>query len=370
MQADNEMKVPFFDLKRQYSGIKEEVLEKVKDVYENTAFTGGKFVAEFEELFATYCGTAYASGVNSGTSALHVALRALQIGEGDEVILPSSTFIATAWAILYVNATPVFVDCDPQTWQIDPNDVKRKITAKTKAVIGVHLYGLPYDTEAIQKIADENNLAHIEDAAQAHGAIYKDAKAGGLSDIACFSFYPGKNLGTYGEGGAVTTNSQELDKRVKMLRNHASEGKYYHLEEGYNMRMGGAEAAVLTVKMKYIDHWTSRRKEIVTNYREKISNAKLKWQHFPENRQSSNHLCVITVEDRQHFIDFMNGQNVFPGLHYPVPCHLQKAFGLLGYQSGDLPNAEYLSEHCVSLPLFPELTDQEMNKVIDTINNY
>jgi dTDP-4-amino-4,6-dideoxygalactose transaminase len=367
---NQQQKIPFLDLKGQYAQIKDEVLQAVEEVFANTAFTNGFSVKNFEAHFADYCNTKHACAVNSGTSALHLAMRALDIGEGDEVILPANTFIASAWAPMYVKAKPVFVDCDPETWQIDPIEVQNHITKKTKAIMGVHLYGQPFDIDKIKTIAADNNLLLIEDAAQAHGATYKGNRIGGLGALACFSFYPGKNLGTYGEGGAITTNDEGYFNRIQQLKNHASVNKYYHTEEGYNMRMGGVEGAVLDIKLKYIDAWNNRRKEIAAMYTAQINNPKVKLQKQPEFAGSVYHLFVITVDDRTKFMEHLKANNIFPGIHYPVPCHLQDAFAYLGYSKGDIPNAEHLADHCVSLPMFPELTDQQVQTVIDCINKY
>lgn len=363
-------KISFLDLKQQYYQIKDEVLPAVLEVFENTAFTNGPSVHNFEKAFAEYCNTKYAIAVNSGTSALHLAMVALGIKQGDEVIVPANTFIATAWGPSYVGATPVFVDCDPDTWQIDPIKIEEKITSKTKAIIGVHLYGQSFDIDAVKKIADKHNLFFIEDAAQAQGTKYKGNKVGGFGEMACFSFYPGKNLGAYGEGGGITTNNSEYNDHLIKLRNHSSRDKYYHDEIGYNMRMGGVEGAVLGVKMKYLDSWNSRRKAIAKMYQEGIKNPLIKMQKQPDWTESIYHLFVITTEKREEFIKYLNDNNIFPGMHYPVPCHLQKAYLHLGYKKGDCPNSEYLAEHCISLPMFAELPDEDINYVINIINKY
>ncbi|MFW5879283.1 MAG: DegT/DnrJ/EryC1/StrS family aminotransferase [bacterium] len=366
----NQENIPFFDLKRQYNRLKDEIYPVIENVYANTAFTNGPFVHSFEQNFARYCGVQHAVAVNSGTSALTLALRVLDLEPGDEVILPASTFIATAWAPTYVNASLVFCDCDPNTWQISVEDLKKKITPKTKAILCVHLYGQPCDIDPIKQIAEEKNIALIEDAAQAHGAEYHQQKIGSIGDMGCFSFYPGKNLGTYGEGGMITTNNEEYASRMKKLRNHASETKYEHVEIGYNMRMGGLEGAILDIKMKYIEEWTARRRNIADKYRQNIHNEKIKWQENIENTSGVYHLFVITTKDRESFMEYMKSNNISTALHYPIPCHLQQAFKYLGYKKGDLPNAEFLAGHCVSLPMFPELTDQEVYQVIETINEY
>jgi len=363
-------KIPCLDLKGQHEQIKEEVFEAFERVYANTAFSGGPFVAEFEKDFASFCGAEYAVGVNNGTNALHLALKVLDINEGDEVILPGNTFIATAWAVSYVGATPVFVDCLKDTWEIDPIKVQEAITEKTKAIIGVHLYGQPFDFDSIKTIADKNNIALIEDAAQAQGAVYKGKAAGSLADLACFSFYPGKNLGACGEGGGITTNNEAYYKRLQRLRNHGCDVRYYHEELGYNMRMGGLEGASLRIKLKYLSDWNNRRRGIATRYLNEIKNDKIQMQHQPEEVKSVFHLFVVMIEDRDGFVKYLNENEIWPGLHYPVPCHFQKAYAHLGYKKGDLPNSEALAAKCVSLPMFAELTDQQVSKVIDVLNMY
>jgi len=337
------MSIPFLDLKKQYLQIRSEVLSKIENVLEDTAFSGGKYVEEFEQKFATYCNTNYCIAVNNGTSALHLAMLALGIGEGDEVIVPANTFIATAWGVSYCNATPIFVDCTVDTWEIDVSKIEEKITSKTKAIAGVHLYGQPFDIDAVTAIAKKHNLYLVEDAAQAHGAYYKGKRVGGFGEMACFSFYPGKNLGTYGEGGGIVTNDEKYFKHLQSLRNHGSVVRYYHDEIGYNMRMGGVEAAVLSVKLQYLDKWNNRRKEIAKIYQQGITNPKIKMQAQPEFTDSVYHLFVITTEDRDGLMKYLNEHQIFPGLHYPVPCHLQKAYAHLGYKQGDCPNAEYLA---------------------------
>ena len=362
--------IQFMDLKRQYITIKEEISAALLAVCEKTAFSSGPFVEEFEKKFADYCNTSHCSAVNSGTSALHLALIAAGIKAGDEVIVPANTFIATAWAVSYVNAIPVFVDCTPDTWNIDPQKIEEKITKKTKAIIGVHLYGQPFDVDAVKSIADAHRLILIEDCAQAHGALYKNRKVGGFGALGCFSFYPGKNLGAYGEGGAIVSNNDAYDQRIKSLRNHGSTIRYHHEELGFNMRMDGFQGAVLNVKLKYLDLWNKKRREIAQTYQDEIKNDKIRMQAQPAWSKSVYHLFVITTDNREHFVQYMQKENIFCGLHYPIPCHLQTAYSNLGYIKGDLPNAEYLADHCVSLPMFPELIDKEFDKIIDIVKSY
>lgn len=363
-------KIACLELKGQHRQIKQEVFEAFERVYENTAFSGGHFVEEFEQQFSAFCETKYAIGVNNGTSALHLAMKALGIGEGDEVIIPANTFIATAWGVSYTGATPVFVDCASDTWQLDPAKIEEKITPRTKAIVGVHLYGQPFDVDAIQSICDKYKLLLLEDAAQAHGARYKLSRVGGFGEMACFSFYPGKNLGACGEGGGITTNNEDYYKHLQSLRNHGSIVRYFHDEIGFNMRMGGLEAASLSVKLKYLPTWNSKRIEIAKRYQEEIKNPSIRLQVQPEWSESVYHLFVVTTDKRDELIHYLNENNIYPGLHYPVPCHLQKAYENLGYKIGDCPNAEYLANHCLSLPIYAELTDLEISYVINVLNDY
>lgn len=363
-------RINFLDLKEQYLQIKDEAWKAMEQVMDQTAFSGGPFVASFEEKFAAWTGAKYAVGISNGTIALQLAFQTLNIGHGDEVIVPANTFIATAWGVSHAGATPVFVDCTSDTWEIDPALIEAKITPRTKAIAGVHLYGQTFDIDAVKAIADKHNLFLVEDCAQAHGAYYKGKHVGNIGHMGCFSFYPGKNLGTFGEGGGVITNDEAYYKRMCSLRNHGSTVRYYHDEIGYNWRMGGIEGAVLEVKLKYIDGWNARRKEIAARYKTEITNKEITFQAMPDWADSSYHLFVVTVADREHFMQYMNSKNIYPGLHYPVPCHLQKAYAHLNYKTGDFPNSEYLAEHCVSLPIYAELKDDAVQTVIDAINAY
>ncbi|MEO7266140.1 MAG: DegT/DnrJ/EryC1/StrS family aminotransferase [Ferruginibacter sp.] len=366
----NGKKIPCLDLAGQHQQIKKEVFEAFEKVYEQTAFSGGHFVEEFEKPFAAFCDTKYAIGLNNGTSALHLALLALGVGKGDEVIIPANTFIATAWGVSYTGATPVFVDCKSDTWEIDADLIESKITSKTKAVIGVHLYGQPFDIDAVKAICDKHNIFLLEDAAQAQGATYKNKPVGGFGEMACFSFYPGKNLGACGEAGGITTNNDNYYKHLQSLRNHGMTVRYYHDEIGYNMRMGGLEAASLGVKLKYLADWNNRRREIAKMYQKGISNHKITMQSQPEWSNSIYHLFVVTTKDRDGFVKHLNQVDIYPALHYPVPCHMQKAYKDLGYKPGDFPHSEYLSANCVSLPMYAELTDEQVNFVIENINKF
>jgi dTDP-4-amino-4,6-dideoxygalactose transaminase len=358
------------DLKKQHQEIKDEVFREFEKVYDHSAFSGGKFVEAFENDFATFCDSKYAIGVNNGTSALHLAILALGIGKGDEVIIPANTFIATAWGVSYSGATPVFVDCTADTWQVNVAEIERLISPKTKAVIGVHLYGQPFDVDGVKAICKKHSLFFIEDAAQAQGARYLNAPVGSFGDLACFSFYPGKNLGACGEAGGVTTNSERYFKHLQSLRNHGSMVRYHHDEIGFNMRMGGLEAASLRVKLKYLPAWNARRKEIASSYQHRLNNPKIRMQAQPAWADSVYHLFVITTENRDQLIAYLAAKHISAGLHYPVPCHLQKAYSQLDYKPGTFPNAEHLAAHCLSLPMYAELTDEEVDYIIDVVNTY
>lgn len=362
--------INFMDLKRQYEIHKEGIFDAFKQVCEETAFSGGKFVEKFEREFAQYCNTKFASGVNSGTTALHVAMIALGIGPGDEVIIPANTFIATAWGPTYVGATPVFVDCTSDTWEIDASKIEAVITKKTKAIIGVHLYGQPFDFDEVKKIADKYELYVVEDCAQAHGAIYKEQMVGSLGEIGCFSFYPGKNLGSYGEGGAVTSNNKGMIDYINKIKNHGSSVRYFHDEVGYNFRLEGIQGAILSYKLKHISDWTKRRQDIANMYFEGINNSAILMQKRQGFCQSVYHLFVVMSPDREKFSKHLYEHQIGCGQHYPVPCHLQKVYSHLGYKKGDMPNSENLALHCSSLPMFPELTDEEIIRVIDACNSF
>ena len=363
------MRVPFLDLKRQYEQIADELKKPMQDVIDRCAFAGGPFTEKFELAFARYCEADYAVGVNSGTSALHLAMLALGIGPGDEVIMPANTFIATVWAPSYVGAKPVFVDCD-QSWNIDTELIEAAITPRTKAIVGVHLYGQPCNISAIKELCDQHNLAFVEDAAQAHGATFKGKRVGAFGDLACFSFYPGKNLGAYGEGGAITTNKLQFRNHLNRLRNHGSDERYYHLELGFNMRMDGMQAAVLAVKLAHLDAWNQKRRSVAKFYMENIVNKTIQLPVLSGDSVSVFHLFVVTAEDREDFRSYLSDRTIDTGLHYPVPCHLQKAYHHLGHKRGAFPQSEYLADHCVSLPMFAELTESEIERVVDAINSY
>lgn len=365
-----ESKIRRIDLRRDYEAHREEYLRAIERVCGETAFSGGKYADAFDREFAEYVGVPYACGVNNGTSALHLAMLALGVGPGDEVIVPANTYIATAWGVSYTGAVPVFADCTPDTWEIDPAALERKITPRTKGIIGVHLYGQPFDYGAVREIADRHGLFVAEDCAQAHGAAFEGRKVGSLGEIGCFSFYPGKNLYAFGEGGSVTCKEERYYRHMTRLKNQGCDVRYYHDEIGYNYRLEGLQGAVLGVSLKYLPGWTRRRQEIGRRYLREITNPLIAMQAHPENTEPVFHLFVVQVEGRERFLEYMAREGVECHLHYPVPCHLQKAYGHLGGRKGDCPNAERLAERCVTLPLFPKMREDEVSRVIALCNGY
>lgn len=358
------------DLTRDYLRHEKEYQDAINRVCRETAFSGGRYADEFDKEFVDFVGSKYASGVNNGTSALHCAMLALGVGAGDEVIVPANTYIATAWGVSYTGAVPVFVDCTPDTWEIDPSLIEDKITPRTKGIIGVHLYGQPFDFAGVKAIADKHGLFVVEDCAQAHGAMFEGRNVGTLGELGCFSFYPGKNLYAFGEGGSVTCDNEEYYHHINRLKNQGCDIRYYHDEIGYNYRMEGIQGAVLSVSLKYLPEWTRRRQEIGRRYLSEITNPLITMQRHPDNTESVFHLFVIEVDDRDDFVKYMADSGVECNMHYPVPCHLQKAYANLGYKEGDCPNAEYLAAHCVTLPLFPEMREDEIVRVISLCNEY
>ena len=305
----------------------------------------------------------------------HYELAKLALENGKHVLIekPMTSSVAQVQELIELantGAIPVFVDGDKDTWEIDVAQIEKKITPKTKAIIGVHLYGAPFDIDSVKEICKKHNLFLIEDAAQAQGTRYKGQVVGSFGEMACFSFYPGKNLGACGEGGGITTNNENYYKHLQSLRNHGSSVRYYHDEIGFNMRMGGLEGASLQVKLKYIEGWNKRRREIAKMYYNGIKNPKIKMQHQPEWADSIYHLFVITTEDKEKFVKYLQENQINPAFHYPVPYHLQKAYENLGYKKGDFPNSEYLAEHCVSLPMYAELSNEDIEIIIKTINLY
>jgi dTDP-4-amino-4,6-dideoxygalactose transaminase len=352
--------VPYLDLKAQYDSIRTEVLTALAEVCESGRFAQGPATSDFEAKFAVYCGVDHCVSLNSGTSALHLALRCLDIGPGDEVITVAMTFIGTAWAISYVGAKPVFVDIDPARRTMCPTKLEAAITPRTKAIIPVHLYGMPAEMDPIKAIADRHGLPVIEDAAQAHGARYGGKRVGQFGQIACFSFYPTKNLGAYGEGGALITKDASIAQRARSLRDHAQKRKYLHDEIGYNYRMDSFQAAVLSIKLKRLDAWNKARAERAAYYSELLKDSPYKLPaHFADS-ECVWHCYVIEAPERDRVRKGLNDAGIETGIHYPVPVHLQKAYAHLDYKPGDLPVTKKLCQHCLSLPIYPELSKEKI----------
>ena len=364
------MTVPFVDLKQQYLSIKDEVLAAVAGVFESTQFVLGKEVAAFEEEFASYSGARYGVAVNSGTSALHLALLAAGVGPGDEVITVPFTFVATAAAVWYTGAKPVFVDVDPESYCMESARIEEAITPRTKAILPVHLYGQAADMDAISAIARRHGLPVIEDAAQAHGAEYRGRRCGSIGEMGCFSFYPGKNLGAYGEGGMVTTNNPELARQVRILRDWGAEKKYHHVLKGFNYRMEGVQGAILRVKLRYLEQWTEARRANATLYSRALADSNL---HLPKEAPGNRHVYHVygvMTPRRRELMDALEAQGVQTGIHYPVPVHLLPAYSDLNYQAGDFPIAERLASEELSLPMFPELAESQIDAVVSAIEEY
>jgi dTDP-4-amino-4,6-dideoxygalactose transaminase len=371
------MKIPFGDLSRQYGQYKAEIDAAVQEVFKKGNFILGENVSLFEEEFSSYCGCKYGIGVGSGTEALHLALLACEVEQGDEVITVSNTAVPTVSAIRFAGANPVFVDIEEDTYNINPELIKQKITSKTRAIIPVHLYGNPCNMERICEIAASHGLKVIEDCAQSHGAIFKGKKAGSFGDAGCFSFYPSKNLGAFGDGGMVVTNSEEIKYNMRLLRNYGQENRYYSISEGFNSRLDEIQAAILRFKFKLLDGWNERRTDIANRYTKAFLKAGI---ICPVNRDSATglpglykhayHLYVIRVKNRQDFMDHMDKNGVKTLIHYPYPIHLQKAYTGLGFKSGSLPVTEELAPEIVSLPIYPELKDNEVEYIIETVLNF
>ena len=362
------MKVPFVDLKTQYLSIKSEIDPAIQDVLDCTAFAGGRFVANFENDFASFCNCKHSVATSSGTSAIWMALIALGVGPGDEVITSPNTFIATAEAISFCGATPVFVDIDSKTYNMNPQLIKNAITSKTKAVIPVHLYGQTADMDPIMEIAKEHGLYVIEDACQAHGAKYKNNCAGSIGDAGCFSFYPGKNLGAYGEAGAVVTNNGELAEKMKMFRDHGQNKKYYHSIIGWNSRMDGIQGAVLGVKLKHLAEWNEARRANAKLYDNLLADVdKVSTPVVADYSEHVYHIYAVRCQNRDALMSALAKEGVYCGIHYPVPLHLQKAYEFLGYPKNSFPVTEEFVTEQVSLPMFAELTEEQIEFVCDKI---
>jgi len=365
------MNVPFLDLKAQLPLIRLEIEKRFSQIVNNTSFVCGKNVEEFEKIFSKLHDVKFAVGLSSGTDGNHLAMVCCGIGKGDEVILPVNTFIATAEAISYTGAKPVFVDVEERSFNIDVNKIEKNINSRTKAINPVHLFGQPADLGSIKEICKRHNLFLIEDAAQAHMAEYRGKKVGGIGVVASWSFYPGKNLGAWGEAGALTTNNEEVFKKAKMMRNHGSERKYYHDLVGFNYRMSEFQAAVLNVKLKYIEKWSDMRRINAEKYNERL--REIEQVIIPAESETVKHvyhLYVIRAEKRDKLQSFLRDNSIGTGLHYPFPLHLTGAYYYLGYKKGDFPVAEKLAGEILSLPMYPELTENQIDFVCAKIKEF
>lgn len=355
--------IPFVDLAAQYRGIRDEVDAAIRGVLETTQFVLGKEVAAFEEEFASYCDVEHGVGVNSGTSALHLALLAAGVGAGDEVITVPFTFVATVAAIGYTGAKPVFVDVEPGTFTMDPAAVEAAITERTRAIIPVHLYGQPADMDPILAVARKRGLVVIEDAAQAHGAEYRGKRVGGLGDLGCFSFYPGKNLGAYGEGGMVTTGNPEYARTLRMLRDWGAERKYHHELRGFNYRLEGIQGAVLRVKLRHLEEWTEARRAAAARYDHLLAGSGIPTPRVEPYARHVYHLYVIRTRAREAWQQALDAEGIQTGIHYPIPVHRMPAWADLGHREGEFPHAEQAAAEVLSLPMFPEITPEQCETV-------
>lgn len=362
--------VAYLDLVAQMRPLRGEIDAAIARTLDNCSFCLGPDVAKFEKDFAQFCGAQHCVAFNSGTSALHVALLLLNVKAGDEVISTPSTFVATSWAISYVGAKPVYVDIDDQTFNLNPALVEKAITPRTKAIMPVHLYGHPFDLDPILEICRRHNLPLVEDAAQAHGAKYKGKVVGTFGAISCFSFYPGKNLGAYGEGGALVTNNAEFAARARALREHGSTQRYYHDEVGFNYRMEGIQGAVLGVKLKHLDTWTRERRRVAHRYHELLADTPLQLPREAVWAESAYHLYVVRHPRRDDLKKHLEANRIGCALHYPLPLHLQKCYASLGYREGAFPVAEKAARECLSLPIYPELTDAQVQRVAHVIRDF
>jgi dTDP-4-amino-4,6-dideoxygalactose transaminase len=364
------MGIPFVDLKAQHQPIEGEMIAAISKVIAQTNFILGEEVKVFEQQFAQYCQRDYAIGVDNGLSGLKLAMRAFDIGEGDEVIIPANTFVATAAAITFVDAKPVLVDIKPGTYNIDPDKIEAAITPRTKAIMPVHLYGIPVDIDSILGIANKHGLVVIEDACQAHGAFYKGRRAGSFGHAAAFSFYPAKNLGCAGDGGAVVTNDADAAEKMRALRNCGSKEKYYHLYEPYNHRLDTIQAAVLSVKLPHLDAWNAARAQHAALYNELLADSEYVTPATPESTTPVWHLYVIRTEHRAELQAFLSARGIGTAIHYPIPVHMQPFYKDLGYQEGDFPVTEAYAPKILSLPMYAEMTDSMVREVVAALKEF
>ena len=362
--------IPLMDLKAQVRALKPQFMDGFSQILDNTAFCLGPNVEAFEKEFAAYSQTAYGVAMNSGTSALHLALAALGVQPGDEVVTTPYTFVATAWAISYCGATPVFADIDPATFNLCPTAAEKALTPKTKAIIPVHLYGQPADMDPLLDLSRRKGLPLVEDAAQAHGATYKGKRVGGFGAISAFSFYPSKNLGAAGEGGIALTNDATLAAKLKSLREHGSTKRYYHDTVGYNYRMEGVQGMVLKIKLPHLDGWNARRQQIAKMYGELLEGSTVKLPPVGADRTHVYHLYVVRHAQRDALAEYLKNKGIGTAMHYPLPLHLQKAYESLKQGPGCFPHSEQASKECLSLPMYPEMTDDMVKTVAKTVKEW
>jgi len=366
--TNSSIKVPYLDLKAQYQSIKPEIDSAIAGVLDSGQFVLGSEVTEFEREFADYCGTSHCIALNSGTSALHLALLAAGIGPDDEVITVPFTFVASVAAIAYTGSRPVLVDIDPQSFTMDVSAIEAAITPRTKAILVVHLYGQPADMDPIMDIARRHGLVVIEDAAQAHGAKYKGRPVGSIGDMACFSFYPGKNLGAYGEGGAVTTGNPEYARSIRMLRDWGQDAKYHHVLRGFNYRMEAFQGAILRVKLRHLERWTEARRALAGKYNELLGDSGVERPKEMSWARHVYHVYTLRSQDRESLRAALQEEGIQTGVHYPVPVHLQPAYADLGYGRGAFPQAEAAANQVLSIPLYPELSHRAVAEVAAAVN--
>ncbi len=364
------MSIPLVDLKAQYQSIQGDINSVVQDVMQRTAFILGKELKDFEEAFARYCEVSYAVGVDSGYSALELILRAYDIGPGDEVITTPNTFIATALAISTCGAKPVFVDIDPLTYNLDPSKLEEAITSSTRAILPVHLYGQPADMDPIMEIASKHGLLVVEDACQAHGARYKGRRTGSLGHAAAFSFYPGKNLGAYGDGGMIVTNDEKIAEKIRIFRHVGQKDKNKHIVKGYNHRLDNLQAAILLTKLPHLDGWNEARRRATAHYNAFLQDFPIELPGVMDEAEHVFHLYVIRVKKRDELDVYLNQRDIDTGIHYPIPIHLQPAYQELGYRPGDFPISEAFADEILSLPMYPELSVDEIRHIVDVIKEF
>jgi len=367
--TDSSIQVPYLDLKSQYQSIKPEIDAAIARVLDSSQFVLGAEVASFEQEFAAYCGAAQCIALNSGTSALHLALLAAGVGPGNDVITVPFTFVASVAAILYAGARPVLVDIDRRSFTMDPTAIEAAVTPRTKAILPVHLYGQPADMDPILEVAQRHNLVVIEDAAQAHGAKYKGRPVGSLGDIACFSFYPTKNLGAYGEGGAVTTGNAEYARTIRMLRDWGQDRKYHHLLRGFNYRMEGLQGAILRVKLRHLDQWTDARRVAASQYNRLLADCGVELPKEMSWASHVYHVYTLRTEGRDALQAALQAEGIQTAVHYALPAHLQPAYADLGYSRGTFPQSENASKEVLSLPMYPEITDSQIRKVAQAMTS-